>query len=103
MTPEQYAAVTYIKRRNRTDHPEGKTDKGGRWFPSDYEKQPCCDNVRSPSRSFPWSLMTHCRSTEHIANLYGIPKETLKNALKKKNLPLLMGCGVDQYIEEKLK
>lgn len=105
MSKEQQAAVEYLRRKDRTSHPDGHTDKGGRWYPDDSEKQPCCDSVRSPSRSFPWSYMTHCRSLGHVAMLYGVEKDAVRQCLSKKNLPLLMGISpdIDAYIEGKLK
>ena len=53
--------------KNREIHPEGTFDKGGRWYPD--MKLECC-NVRSPSRAYPYSLMLHCRSWEHVCNEY---------------------------------
>jgi hypothetical protein len=44
--------------------------------------------------------MTHCRSKEHIANLYGVEKEILKKALGKKSRPFLI--GIDKRIDELL-
>lgn len=62
------AAITHFRRQDRTEHPDGKFD-GPRWYPSDTECQPCCSGIRSPSRAFPWSLMVHCRTIEHVAYL----------------------------------
>jgi hypothetical protein len=62
----------YIKRRDRTLHPDGACDSGGRWHPSDTETCSCCSEVRAPSRAWPWSLMTHCRSVGHVAKLFDV-------------------------------
>lgn len=59
----------YDLRRSRAEHPAGKFDKAGRWYPDGEELQNCCPIVRSPSRQWPYSFMTHCRTREHITNL----------------------------------
>lgn len=56
------------KIKSRTYRPSGKTDNGGRWYPSTGEKRECCNLIREPSRAFPWSLYKHCNSVKHIAN-----------------------------------
>ena len=72
----------YLDRRARMAHPAGKFDTGGRWFPSDGEYQPCCYAIRSPSRSFPYSLMVHCRSLRHVARLYNVDEQKLRLSIK---------------------
>ena len=69
--------VEYFKNRN----PDGKIDKGGRWYPDAGEICSCCSGIRSPSRSFPWSYWKHCKSTKH-----------LKNLIQEK--PLSLGIGI---------
>ena len=66
------AATVYQERQARLQHPEGEFDGAGRWYPSDRERQPCCDKIRGPSRRYPHSLNKHCRSLEHICNLYNL-------------------------------
>jgi hypothetical protein len=97
------ATVEYLLRKERYSHPDGKSDKS-RWYPSDTERKICCNSIRSPSRAYPWSLMTHCRSIEHVAMLYGVDKTEIKECLKKKNLPLLLGFNktIDKIISKKL-
>jgi len=56
-------------RLNRESHPDGEFDKAGRWWPDEGERQECCEYIRSPSRAYPYSLMVHCRSREHVALL----------------------------------
>ena len=78
------AVQEYLDRKARRSHPDGYFDNGGRWYPDDkYEWQKCCSSIRSPSRRFPYSYMLHCRTKKHVANLFGIPEEELKDALKK--------------------
>lgn len=64
------AAVRYVKRRDRDEHPAGNTDRGGRWYPNDSENLDT-RYYRSPSREYPWSYMLACRTLAHCAQLEG--------------------------------
>lgn len=64
------AGALHRARLDRDRHPDGGTE-GPRWWPSDAERQECCSFVRTPSRAFPWTLMQHCRTAEHVAALTG--------------------------------
>ena len=99
------AAIEYLLRRDRIDHPDGQTQKGNKWYPSDTERKTCCNSIRSPSRAYPWSLMTHCRTLPHIANLYDCDLDKVKDLLKKKNCMLLIGKNkhVDDLLEKLFK
>jgi len=105
MSAEIKAAVEYLLRRDRFSHPDGHTEKGQKWYPSDLEKQPCCKSIRSPSRAFPWSYMTHCRSLAHVASLYKCDPQNVRDLLKKKNCVLLMNQNphVDSLLEKLFK
>ncbi len=70
-TPAQQAVDTYIARQQRLSHPAGKWD-GPRWVPTAAESRECCQNIRPPSRQWPYSLMTHCRTLEHVCRLSGV-------------------------------
>lgn len=63
------ALEVFHRRKSRMEHPDGTFDKAGRWQPSDAEWQACCRSIRTPSRAWPYSLMTHCRTLRHIINL----------------------------------
>lgn len=76
------AAYEYIRRRERRAHPDGSFDRGGRWYPGEGEEQPCCDRIRRPSRAWPYTLMTHCRSLPHIAALYNVDPKDVRRAVK---------------------
>lgn len=78
----EQAAAEHLRRRGRRTHPAGRQDNAGRWFPSDSEWQDCCNEVRSPSRAYPWSYMTHCRTAEHVARVYGVDARALKRATR---------------------
>lgn len=66
------AATVYQERQARLQHPEGEFDDAGRWYPSERERQSCCEAIREPSRRYPHSLNKHCRSLDHICNLYNL-------------------------------
>lgn len=77
------ALKQYRNRQERLEHPEGKFDKSQRWYPSESEEQQCCKSIRNPSRSYPFSLMKHCRSVEHVAMLNGVNASDLRKAYRK--------------------
>lgn len=70
----QEAHQEYVLRRDMKKDPVGAWDKGGRWYPMDSERCKCCDDIRKPSRNYPYSLLNHCRSAGHVANLYGVER-----------------------------
>lgn len=72
------AAHLYIERKNGQGRPLGKTGGGGRWYPDDREFCDCCENVRSPSRAWPWSLYKHCFSVDHAASLFNADATTAR-------------------------
>lgn len=83
------AVRCYIARQERKDHPSGEFDKAGRFYPagSTYggdgeEWQECCAPIRTPSRSWPYTYMTHCRSLPHVANLYGVDAVKLRRKVR---------------------
>ena len=84
VNPNELAAViTVIARRNRTAHPQGRFDNAKRWYPS--ELLECCRGIREPSRALPFSLMTHCRTIEHIAREYHCDPVRLKRLVRAAN------------------
>lgn len=82
MSQLEKAIEEFRNRRNRTSHPKGKIDNGGRWYPSETEKCDCCKVIREPSRAYPWSLMIHCRTMRHVANLFSIKLSDMKKGMK---------------------
>lgn len=100
--------VAYLRRLYRQEEPAGSFKEYVRdglppWFPSDEERFHCCYRVRTPSRAYPLSLNTHCRSIEHLANLYDVDLGFLHRQLrlirlnripKKINLDYIKGCYV---------
>lgn len=86
-TTLEQAARTFIARRDRSSHPSGKFDNAGRWYPSEAETCDCCSSVRSPSRAHPYSLMVHCRTLKHVANLYGVKESDLRKEVRRLDPP----------------
>lgn len=72
------AAALLNARQAREVHPDGTFEKHGVWYPSDTERQPCCEGLRNPTRKYPYSLIQHCRTAKHIAHLCDVPKALLK-------------------------
>ena len=66
----QKAAQHYVDLKTRRRHPVGKFDRGGRWYPA--QEHACCAGIRGPSRTYPFSLLTHCRSAAHVAAEHGV-------------------------------
>jgi hypothetical protein len=71
----------YLRRKNRTEHPDGTFYSKGRWYPSKEEKRECCERVSGPSKAYPYSLMLHCRTAIHIAELYSIQGHRLTDRM----------------------
>jgi len=71
------AARCYLRRKERKEHPRGKFDDAGRWYPAWEEVQGCCWLVLPPSRSFPYRLLNHCRTARHVAALYDVDEREL--------------------------
>ncbi len=61
------AAQTYLRRRQRFEHPAGDFDKAGRFR----LREPTVGHVRSPSRAWPYSEMLHGRTLMHCAHVHG--------------------------------
>ena len=77
------AAKEYLDRKERSSHPDGYFDNAKRWYPSNEEGCECCLEIRSPSRAFPMSLNQHCRSVDHIANLFNVDVKELRKEAKR--------------------
>jgi hypothetical protein len=76
------AAYEYVRRQGRSAHPDGQFDSGGRWYPSECEERPCCSGIRRPSRAWPYTLMSHCRSMAHVAALYDVDARDVHRAVR---------------------
>ncbi len=76
------AARVFVRRRDRLEDPDGSFDSTGRWWPADHEKAACCQSIRSPSRHYRYSLLTHCRTARHIACLTSVPETEIRKLAK---------------------
>jgi hypothetical protein len=76
------AAREFLALKSRQAHPAGTFDKAGRFYPSADEMQPCCNAIRTPSRAYPYSYMTHCRTAEHVAHRYGVAVQDVRRAAR---------------------
>lgn len=54
--------IVYNKLKNREINPSGKFDNAGRWYAHNVD----LINVREPSRSWPYSQMTACRTKKYV-------------------------------------
>lgn len=89
------AVACYRARRDRTEHPAGeftgsRADRA--WHISPSERRPCCDaaepsDLGGRQKFVGHWLNSHCRSIAHVANLFDVTAEELKNALKAKPAP----------------
>lgn len=75
------AIKMYDERKARCKYPSGKFDSGKRWFPDETEMCDCCKKIRNPSRSYPYSLMSHCCSLKHICSLVGVDYKEVKQVI----------------------
>jgi len=77
------AAYEYVRRQSRGTHPAGTFDSAGRWYPlPEAEEQKCCASIRQPSRAWPYTLMSHCRSMAHVAALYNVDARDVHRAVR---------------------
>lgn len=82
------AYILWDRRQRRLENPDGTFDNAGRWFPSPEEHCPCCNAIRTPSRHWPYSLVKHCRSVQHVANLCGMSASDLRKEIRRRNPPV---------------
>ncbi|MEQ9797360.1 hypothetical protein [Parvibaculum sp.] len=79
-TPAEYeAAARYIRRKNREEWPDGNFDKAKRF--SLAEHLSCC-RVRTPSRAYPFSELSHGRTMVHVANLEGADLKAVRRLVR---------------------
>lgn len=69
MFSKQQIDAVYQARKQRLIHPVGTFDNGGRWYPSSDETSSWLNDIRSPSRAWPYSYMTACRTRGHCIRL----------------------------------
>jgi len=78
---KRLAKCVFEARRDRVRNPEGTFDCAGRWYPSEREDQGGDgSSVRPPSRGWPYSFNTRCRTLAHC-------KVLVQAALNGKDVP----------------
>lgn len=77
----QRALFEYLDRKDRRKRPDGTFDNKKRWYPSSEERKECCDGIRGPSATYPFSYMAHCRRSLHVAHLYSVDPEELNSII----------------------
>ena len=75
----------YMLRRSGWNKPMGRMDEVGRWYPSDFERQECCGDIRQPSRKWPMGLFKHCTSMDHVALQFGVNADLLRALHRERN------------------
>ncbi len=66
------AQARWLRRKERTEHPDGRFDKAGRWYPSaDEDCDDYTSHTRTPSRAWPNTYNSAARSLEHCEALDG--------------------------------
>lgn len=76
------ALIKYARRQERSEHPEGTFDNARRWYPTAEEDCGVTKWARDPSRSFPFSYMSACRSLDHCEDLLGADHSVVLKARK---------------------
>jgi len=59
-----------------------------------------CESISSPTRSFPYSLMTHCRTLKHVCYEFDVEEKAVRYVLKN---PLLLMGSDDSWINERIE
>ena len=60
-----------LRRRDRTELPDGDYDDEHCWHPHPHEHSRVVERMRPPTRSFPQAYLVACRSLEHCEALEG--------------------------------
>lgn len=76
------AARQWLARNKGPSRPSGRWDGASRFYPSDDEHRECCDDIRDPSRAYPYSLWSHVHSARHVAALYDVDPVDVRRAVK---------------------
>lgn len=78
---EVKTAQKVIDLKDRTIHPDGKFDHQKRWHP-DVETESSSE-IREPSRAFPFTKMSHCRTAKYQAQLVGLDHKRIAKVVRK--------------------
>tara|TARA_R110001606_G_scaffold363430_2_gene517539 strand:+ start:6643 stop:6906 length:264 start_codon:yes stop_codon:yes gene_type:complete len=76
------AAKEFIARRKRITHPKGEFDNAGRFYLDESEQCECCADIRSPSRTHPFSQMVHARTLKHVCKMFDADEKEVRKIVK---------------------
>lgn len=65
MTQKEMISTVYAELKSRQLHPSGKFDNAGRFWAANDD----LIDVRSPSRAYPYSQMTACRTKKYVTKV----------------------------------
>ncbi len=68
-TQNDVVDMVYQSRKNRNSDPVGSFDRQGRFYLGEEEVCSCCSAIRTPSKAYPYSELTHARTKKHVTNL----------------------------------
>ena len=78
----EYAYKVWLSRRFRDTDPSGIMSNHS-WYPTPKECRGCCAAVPEPTSVFRHSLLRHCRSKLHVAELFGITESSLSSRIER--------------------
>lgn len=93
-------AQLYIQRYSKQSYVEGSFDNAKRFYPEGRDMEVMRDDVRSPSRSWPYSYMRACTSKEHCARYFNADADavgTIVRAAEKLKFPLGDSDGIEKF------
>ena len=61
-----------------------------KWFPIPSEVQDCCKKIKLPSSIFPYSLLDHCRTIKHIAEMFDVSILKLRQKVKARKVEAVL-------------
>jgi hypothetical protein len=84
----------YEQLKNRDIHPAGEFDSGGRYYAHDNLRD--CFSARSPSKAWPYSELTACRSRKFVTNV--LSKYNIKS--EKNLLDVVTTCNISNKMNK---
>lgn len=85
-----YSAAEFLMRRERLARPWGFTSPDNIWYPFSIEVCSCCEKVVEKGFLKRYTLLTHCKTIGHIAELYNCPANEVRKMIQKKYWPCLI-------------
>jgi hypothetical protein len=70
----------YLKHYSIIRH-RGVQDQYGRWFPFPEEVASCCKAIHKPTAPYRYTLLKHCLTIWHFANLHELDYTVLRKAI----------------------